>query len=348
MFSTTTFSRKTVSTAQSRTSVASNLTTRTQSGRVTTHTSFIAQAAKRVVSAFEPRSAASRASWATVSTTVTMADDKETMSVLPPLPHPIVTLSETASGGNSGDEATKVRKRGPKITAMLTMFEHKGRGGDDDTQNLLDNRQLEDWTNSSPDYSPMSNNVKTICETSTPPPPPPSLPLPLPIPKLVCQDVVMETVSVTSKSSNHAISPLTTKQSKVHRLRSMASKMDIGGLKRERSQKEAKRRGKPDRSDKYKLDEKLAKSWDQKVDALAEWTCQSLSNGYMSDVHFETMLVANDVLVKEDGQEDRARRNPGDTKLLTPEEDLKECFRPTSCHQHMAAYFAKLVKEVSE
>jgi len=302
-------SHKTTYAATNRTSVASNLTT--QSNRTGTHSSFIAAAAKRVVSAFEPR-----VSWATTSTAHTM-EDKEHQGLLVPPPPP---TSESAST-HSAEESKRHRKRGPKITAMLTMFEQK-HSSEADKENVGEKDQFA----SKVSVLATSPTVTKSCETAR-------------IPHAIEDKIPYSIMEKTnSKTMSDLIAPLPTKSSKVRKLRSMASKMELT-IKREKSVRDATYSAQEQR---YQIDKSIAKSWDDKVDALAAWSTVSLTNGFMDRPDLKTLMTANDV--PSEGCMPTSNRA---AKLLTPEQDLIECFSPDRCLPHLAAYFAKILNEVA-
>jgi hypothetical protein len=96
-----------------------------------------------------------------------------------------------------------------------------------------------------------------------------------------------------------------------------------------------------------RVNEYIADSWEMKCDFLADWANTVLTTGSRrQEINANrAMQQPNDVDL--DGEEEEAKPDPNEIKLLTPEEDLAECVHPKSCHPQQTCLFILILKEAS-
>jgi hypothetical protein len=332
-----------------RTSVASNITT--HSNKAGSHNSFILSAAKRVVSVFD-----ARASWAT-TTSVTMGSSDEKENMPPSSVFPGVT-SETAS--DTSVDKTKKLKRSGFVQTIVAKLESNKNGSDkkeyrdvqESARNSVSPIAIEKMDKSEISDTTAVNVIAESSKNGDRKENEQSISLTRSSEVRADRDSSYKSLEVLREATNtescdDVVPPLATKQGAIRKLRSVASRMDL--VKREKSVKRTKKRPESGigTGGMHDLDHKLEESWLAKVDALAAWAEQCLTNGRMPYFDIQVMKQANDILIREsEDVDDFGSVLSRAAKLLTPEEDLVACFQRTSCHPHQTAYFAKILKEV--
>ncbi|KAF2674640.1 hypothetical protein BT63DRAFT_408807 [Microthyrium microscopicum] len=358
--------------AGNRTSVASNLTTQSHKA---SHDGFFGKATKRIVSAFDHR-----ASWATTSSAA-MTEDQDPRYLSPQVASSDTASATSAEGRNSSGKRN--RNYGPMIQGLLARFDpnfHSKEGPD--WRASKENRDLSSspirWdikehpareTPLPKENPPQDESSESPESTDSPESPEspesaeddfveqPLLRSPTPagrsttVTSLLTEmlppngtllkskrDTQISETSIDWVNSTAMVEPLKTKGKESFgpfkgTLRAMKSRMD---MKRESSSLKKQT---------MSLNPEMASSWEAKVDALAAWSEECLSKGRMPDMDLVVMRKANDVLTRKDSGGSDPSTASDEIVLLSPEQDLVECFSRESCHPHQTAYFAKILKE---